>query len=179
MKKVNCPNCGASMDIEDNREFAFCSYCGTKIILNEIVRIDRNKEINNLLDRAYEYEQKHDYSKARDYCNRVLDIDSKNQPARDLEERLNKVSPIDNVFIEYVSYIDSKFKLRVTRDGYTWFVIEPNSVFSLRLPCGTHNILFAGRKNFTHRIVITDDKKVNKFKYIANSKFDCKLIVEQ
>ena len=31
---VKCPNCGASLDIDSSREQAFCSYCGTKILLH-------------------------------------------------------------------------------------------------------------------------------------------------
>lgn len=36
MRKCNCPNCNASLDIDDNnRDFAFCQYCGTKIMLDD------------------------------------------------------------------------------------------------------------------------------------------------
>lgn len=30
---LKCPTCGANMEVEDNREFAFCSYCGTKVYI--------------------------------------------------------------------------------------------------------------------------------------------------
>ena len=30
---VKCPECGASINIEENRTNAFCSYCGAKIII--------------------------------------------------------------------------------------------------------------------------------------------------
>lgn len=36
MRRCNCPNCSASLDIDDsNRNFAFCQYCGTKIMLDD------------------------------------------------------------------------------------------------------------------------------------------------
>lgn len=36
MKKHVCPNCNATMDFEiSNREFVFCQYCGTKIMLDD------------------------------------------------------------------------------------------------------------------------------------------------
>ena len=36
MKIHNCPNCNATLDLEvNNREFAFCQYCGTKILLDD------------------------------------------------------------------------------------------------------------------------------------------------
>ena len=31
---IKCPECGASLNIENNRTRAFCSYCGAKIIIN-------------------------------------------------------------------------------------------------------------------------------------------------
>lgn len=31
---VQCPNCGANLSVESYREYAFCSYCGTKVMIN-------------------------------------------------------------------------------------------------------------------------------------------------
>ena len=31
---VRCPDCGARLDIEEGRTQCFCSYCGTKIFIN-------------------------------------------------------------------------------------------------------------------------------------------------
>ena len=40
---VKCPECGADLSIEEGREFAFCSYCGTKVLMsNENEHIYRN-----------------------------------------------------------------------------------------------------------------------------------------
>ena len=36
MRSFNCSKCGANLTIQDeNREFAFCEYCGTKIMLDD------------------------------------------------------------------------------------------------------------------------------------------------
>lgn len=36
MKKIKCPSCGANLALqEDNRECAFCEYCGAKISLDD------------------------------------------------------------------------------------------------------------------------------------------------
>nr|WP_300870684.1 hypothetical protein [uncultured Acetatifactor sp.] len=32
---VKCPECNASISIEDNRKECFCQYCGTKIIIDD------------------------------------------------------------------------------------------------------------------------------------------------
>lgn len=36
MRNMKCPNCSASLTIQDdNRDFAFCEYCGSKILLDD------------------------------------------------------------------------------------------------------------------------------------------------
>ena len=32
---LRCPDCGADLEVDNNREFCFCQYCGAKIILEE------------------------------------------------------------------------------------------------------------------------------------------------
>ena len=172
MKQVNCPNCGASMEFEDNREFAFCSFCGTKIMLNEKVTINRKDEIQNLLNRAYEYEEKHDYLKAKDYCNRILDIDANNEYARALEERLQNSGPVNNIHIKYQSALDEKFKLRITLDGFNWIEIEPNDEYQMKLSPGRHNILLAvGKKQIRQRIEVSNSKDIITVTYNSVSRF--------
>ena len=178
MKQVKCPNCAATMEVQDDREFAFCSYCGTKIMLNETMALDRKDEVTNLINRALEFEERRDYQKAREYCNRVLDIDSKNELARALERRLDMIAPLDNIVIKYVSSLDDKYKLRVTLNGYTWYTIDPNGQISMQLPIGPHNILFSGRKAYTRRISVVDTKKIITITYHAVSRHLNEITVE-
>ena len=167
MIKTSCPNCGAVMEVDENREFAFCTYCGTKIILKSNVEINRSAEINNLLFRAHEYEEKKDYARAIEYCNHVLDIDSKNEIARIMEQRLLSYIPKDNVIIKYNSSLKDKFKLRITIDGKNWYTIDPNNELSFELPKGEYRILFSGTRNYTRNITISDTKKIIEIIYIA------------
>ena len=49
--KLVCPNCKANLELDDSREFGFCQYCGTKILLekeqpNTVV----NQVINNTVN---------------------------------------------------------------------------------------------------------------------------------
>ena len=32
---LKCPECGADLEIQDDREFIFCQYCGRKIYMDE------------------------------------------------------------------------------------------------------------------------------------------------
>lgn len=44
---VKCPECGADLSIENGREFAFCSYCGAKIMVS-----NDNEHIYRTIDEA-------------------------------------------------------------------------------------------------------------------------------
>lgn len=48
MKLVNlkCPECGAQLKVDPNREFVYCEYCGTKILL------DKEEKITRTIDEA-------------------------------------------------------------------------------------------------------------------------------
>jgi transcription elongation factor Elf1 len=47
MRSFTCPNCNAGISVEDDsREFAFCQYCGTKIML------DDHRETHRYVDEA-------------------------------------------------------------------------------------------------------------------------------
>lgn len=35
MRTYKCPNCNAQLSFDDSREFAFCQYCGAKIMLDD------------------------------------------------------------------------------------------------------------------------------------------------
>ena len=32
LEPLNCPQCGGAVDLDDNQEYGFCKYCGTKVI---------------------------------------------------------------------------------------------------------------------------------------------------
>lgn len=52
-RTVKCPSCGAELTVkEDNRDFMFCEYCGTK------VRLDDYQETHRFVDEARIQESK-------------------------------------------------------------------------------------------------------------------------
>lgn len=44
MKLINlkCPECNAQLKVDPSREFIYCEYCGTKILLDKEEKITRN-----------------------------------------------------------------------------------------------------------------------------------------
>lgn len=47
MYQLKCPACGGAIEIDGNRDSCFCSYCGTKVYVNdETHRVEITKNIN-------------------------------------------------------------------------------------------------------------------------------------
>ena len=47
---VKCPQCGAEIEITEERQFCFCRYCGTKIIIDDEIQRSEHKHI--IIDEA-------------------------------------------------------------------------------------------------------------------------------
>lgn len=169
MIMLTCPNCSAHLDVDENREFAFCQYCGTKLVnltqkieLTNPVTVDRTQELDGLIVRAMEFEAKQDYQRALEYCNRILDLDPSNTIARAMEQRLPGYSIGPNVTIVYRSYLNDSYKLRITMDGKNWTVLNNGQSMSLSLAEGRHSIRFSGTKTYTYDVrIINPLQKIN------------------
>lgn len=171
MVVLTCPNCSAGLEIEENRQFAFCQYCGTRVSnITNSIEINRSFEIENLLIRAMEFEQIGNYERAQEYCTRILDMDPSNIKAREIERRLPTYSAGPNVFIFYNSVHDDRFKLRVTLDGRNWSTLSKGESLPLKLPQGKHRIYFSGTKSYTYDLVIYDTRKPIRIIYTAEKR---------
>ncbi len=82
--KMICPQCGASLDMDDSREFMFCSFCGTKIAnLSEkvhvthsgTVTIDESGKIGNFWFMVVNALNSRNFIEAYTYCMRIMEID--------------------------------------------------------------------------------------------------------
>lgn len=52
MEKLKCSSCGATLEVEDNKEYAVCNHCGSRYKLNEDLNLnikldDNTKEVLN------------------------------------------------------------------------------------------------------------------------------------
>ncbi len=94
---AKCTECGASIKVDSDKEAGICEYCGTPFITEKAINnfnVSGNinienatvnvpgADIDNLLARAQQYEALGDKEKAREYYNRVLDIDANNEIAK-------------------------------------------------------------------------------------------------
>lgn len=75
---LNCPGCGAPIELDDACEFGFCSYCGTKIMQDKIVvehkgrvKVDNSEQVQKFLQNARRAKQKEDWEETEKYYNLV------------------------------------------------------------------------------------------------------------
>ncbi len=85
---VKCPNCGANLNVEEDRDTFFCSYCGSKVEREKkIVDLKAHLSIDNfvnsgtLMERALVFLEDGDFRPAATYFDRVLDLSPKHSPA--------------------------------------------------------------------------------------------------
>ena len=47
---LRCPNCSGDIALDDSREFGFCLYCGTKIMVQKVVKVETSvsAQLSNL-----------------------------------------------------------------------------------------------------------------------------------
>lgn len=97
-----CTQCGAQIEVDDTHEAGICKHCGTAFItekaINKYTFNVQNASFNvsginveNLLQRALEFERNGDNEKALEYYNRVLDEDINHAIARDGVKRLSSI----------------------------------------------------------------------------------------
>ena len=78
---VNCPNCGASVQLSDEQNRAFCMFCGGQIQVQEAiqkVRIDKSGELENLLMLIKGDLEASDFETAEKRVQKALEIDATN-----------------------------------------------------------------------------------------------------
>lgn len=141
-----CPSCNGNLTIESDREFCFCSYCGTRIAIEQpnVIKIkqDNTDTIKNYLLRASEFYNTKNYNRAIEYYDKVLDLDAANAEAR---EGLNRIIIEPNVSIKRKSHIQSaarNFKIYI--DGEHYLDLADGISKSLIVPYGKHIIRAEG-----------------------------------
>ena len=76
---LKCPACGADIQLDDSKEFGFCSYCGNKVIQDKVivehrgsVSIDVTNELNNLYMIARRAKSSKDFRNAQKYYEQII-----------------------------------------------------------------------------------------------------------
>lgn len=86
MKAMVCPQCGANLNLDDSREFGFCTYCGAKIQINETVivkhsgavSIESNSFVQSLCRKGFQEIDRGAINEASETFNKALEYDCDN-----------------------------------------------------------------------------------------------------
>lgn len=86
LKALVCPQCGANLSLDDSRDFGFCQFCGTKVMLHETVevkhtgsvKIDNSDQERNFLQLANSSFNSLNFEEAYMYYTRTLELNANN-----------------------------------------------------------------------------------------------------
>ena len=82
---LKCPNCSGDVQLDDGREFGFCIYCGTRIMISDFVtrkiEIDYSGKASSYADIALDWLNRGEMERAREYADKALDLDPSNPDA--------------------------------------------------------------------------------------------------
>lgn len=84
---LKCPNCSANIELDDSKEFGFCTFCGTKVSQEKIViehrgvvehtgtvKVDESDKYQNMIRLANHAFESDNMSEAYDYYTHALEI---------------------------------------------------------------------------------------------------------
>ena len=78
---VKCNSCGGEVKLDDSRKEGYCLYCGSKLLLQDYIKIDKSDEEENYMFLAAEAYKVGNYKEALKYYNKVLEINPENENA--------------------------------------------------------------------------------------------------
>ena len=82
---LKCPNCSGDVQLDDGREFGFCIYCGTRIIISDFItrkiEIDYSGKASSYADIALDWLRRGEKERAGEYADKALDLDPSNPDA--------------------------------------------------------------------------------------------------
>lgn len=82
---LKCPNCAGDIQLDDGREFGFCIYCGTRILISEFVtqkvEVDYSRRASSFAEIALDWLRRGEVGHADEYADKALDTDPSNPDA--------------------------------------------------------------------------------------------------
>lgn len=81
-----CPECKATIKLDDTKAFGFCMNCGSKILLSSLSTGKQNgmgteQMIKNYAALALNAKNAGNNEQCEDYCNKIIELDATNAPA--------------------------------------------------------------------------------------------------
>ncbi len=116
---AKCPNCGANIELDKNRDVLYCSYCGTKIIVkDEIKKIELDVKgkikVDGLASIADKVKRANDYLNAAQYDQALCCFESLLNLSPDNKTYAYKVVEICNYLIDKAYSHPTQVKMGLT-----------------------------------------------------------------
>lgn len=178
---LKCPSCRADIQLDNSKEFGFCSFCGTKIIQDKQVvehRIINNyeNEISGFVALAERYYEKGEYNIAEVYYEKVIALDPKNVIANEKLKQIDNIVQTENIFIKRVSsIIDASCKFHVVIDEQVVAKLSPLQCLKKSISIGDHVIKVDGFQKSTPLCFKVNNNK-EKLYFIIKNSFGCSKI---
>lgn len=169
---LKCPNCSGDVQLDDGREFGFCIYCGTRIMISDFVtrkiEIDYSGKASSYADIALDWLRRGEKERAKEYADKALDEDPLNPDAWYVKGMLSEDRVDKNMAFERsiksnrpdvveatkkeLDELEKGFVVMIVNEIYQialpgQVLVDGNSVFSTREP-GKKIILSPGLHEF-------------------------------
>ncbi|MCQ2520118.1 MAG: hypothetical protein MJ107_06260 [Lachnospiraceae bacterium] len=128
----NCPNCNGQLDFDENREIMFCSYCGTKVLREQVLNVtvtngvqlhDANWYYNNIISLYHEFRDSDAQEICKDFV-RNYPLDSRIEYCRNYRTENNSLQAVKSKFyyeksktVDDGSYSGHTYKKSFSVDG--------------------------------------------------------------
>lgn len=131
---AKCPECGASIQLDNTTDFGFCLYCGSKVKVIDAVKtikIDNSQTLDNYLKLAKEAYNSNNGHESYNYANKVLEITNNSVDAWLIkmksiplfstigDPRISEIINCGNKAIEYTSESD---KENISTEVYKFYL---------------------------------------------------------
>lgn len=75
MIELKCSSCGAQIELDNTREFGFCSYCGNKILIQQKnLIVNSEDELNNLIRRIDIFMEQNELTKVSNLIEKCINL---------------------------------------------------------------------------------------------------------
>jgi hypothetical protein len=112
---LRCPGCGAAIDVPENGALVNCKFCGSSVSAGN-ASPSVEQQIENLMEIAYAAIKSRNFEEGVEYCNRVLELDSRNVKALwgKAVAKLNGSNGVNLQMNEGLNYAKKAFELGTT-----------------------------------------------------------------
>ncbi|MDD7281451.1 hypothetical protein [Floccifex sp.] len=139
IKTIECPSCGANLEIDENRKELYCAYCGNKIIVQ-----NENEHIIHEVNEADVKKAEYDYQVKL----KQLEMDKQNQKRYNSILKLKIVISMILGIIGFISFLFGEHGMMIGMMAfivimYIWLFHDsdkkPEPSYGIRIPSEAYN----------------------------------------